>query len=35
MAAGMSCGAYTLPAAVAPGGRVVLLAGAGVLLRRR
>lgn len=27
--------AYTLPAAVAPGGRVVLLAGAGVLLRRR
>ena len=26
--------AYTLPAAVAPGGRVVLLAGAGVLLRR-
>lgn len=27
--------AYTLPAAVAPGGRVALLAGAGVLLRRR
>lgn len=27
--------AYTLPAAVAPGGRVVLLAGAVVLLRRR